>query len=551
MAKRGSADDLVEREKTLRGARGMWEVQWQSIARYCLPNSATFMEQVTPGQERMRYILDSTAPRALEMFASFLHTLLNSPASQWIKFGVEGEPDLTNDAAVREYLETCQVKVMNILVSPSADIYSQLHQIYLDLGAFGTGVMYVDNVARQLRTRVYHLDDCVIDEGEDEMIDSVFRQRKQTRRAALQRFKPEKLGRNFVTDETKDMNRVDRYLHCVIPATDALAETIPLTTRQKLSRPQYVSAWILDEGEGDKKILETGTYQEFPYMVPRWYKARGEVYGRSQAMTAMPDIRMVNRMSDTILRGAEKIVDPPLVIRDGSLMSPVRLHAGGLTFVEGDTEIKSLIPPGTSRIETGNQLLIARQQAIKEAFFTPLFVTPDSPVKTATQVMQEVDERNRALSPMLVRLQTELFSRLCVRVFNLLRRAGHLPTPPVSLRDKTLNLEYVSPLIASQKQMEALAIARSFEQLSYWAQVDRGIFDWVDTDEVAQRVPMANGMPANMLKTATAVKDVRKARAEKEAQDAMLQQGPEAAKGAAALISAGADVTKANAAANG
>jgi len=88
------ADAIVEREKTRRGERGSWESLWQSIARYCLPNSASFMEQITPGQDRMRWILDSTAPRSLEMFASFLHTLLNNPASEWVRLGVEGEPEI-------------------------------------------------------------------------------------------------------------------------------------------------------------------------------------------------------------------------------------------------------------------------------------------------------------------------------------------------------------------------------------------------------------------------------------------------------------------------
>lgn len=545
MAKDNAATALLERDKRLRADRGTWESQWQSIARYCLPNSASFMEQIMPGQERMRYILDSTAPRALEMFASFLHTLLNSPTSRWIKFGVMGEPELTLDASVREYLELCETKVMNALTSQSADIYSQLHQIYLDLGAFGTGVLYVDVIKQVLRCRTYHLDDCAIDEGEDEFIDTIFRQRRQTKRAALQRFPKLADDRDFQDTSSEAMARVDRYVHAVFPVTDPMAEQLQITKKLALQNPAYYGCWILDSGN-EQKIIETGGYQEFPYMVPRWYKARGEIYGRSQAMTAMPDIRMVNRMSDTILRGAEKIVDPPLVIRDGSLMSPVRLHAGGLTFVEGDTEIKTLIPPGTSRIETGNQLLIARQQAIKEAFFTPLFVTPDSPVKTATQVMQEVDERNRALSPMLVRLQAELFSRLTARVFNLLMRAGMLPRPPSSLLGKSMTLEYVSPLIASQKQMEGLSLMRTFEQMGLWSQIDKGFFDWVDTDQVAQLIPLANGASAKIVKTKTQVDAVRAARKEQEAQQQLLMAGPEAAKGAAALMTAGAAVTKAN-----
>jgi hypothetical protein len=538
------AEEIIRRDSERRSSRATWEVLWQSIARYCLPNEASFMEQVNPGQDRMRWVLDSTAPRALEMFGSFLHTLLNSPTSQWIKFGIEGTSELAWSPAVRAYLEALDRKVMALLSAPMADIYSQLHQTYLNLGAFGTAVMYMDTVNRQLRIRTYHLDDCTIEEGEDETIDSLSRQRTQSKRAALQRFDAEKLGRAFANLNDEKLSTKDRYVHAVFPATDPIVEQLP--KRRTARGSAYYSAWVLD-GE-EKKVLEYGSYNTFPYMVPRWYKARGEIYGRSPAMTAMPDIRMVNRMSDTILRGAEKIVDPPLVVPDGAIVSPVRLYPGGLTFVEGGAEIKSLIPPGTSRIETGNQLLIARQQAIKEAFFTPLFVTPDSPVKTATQVMQEVDERNRALSPMLVRMQSELFSRIAMRALDILAAAGQLPLPPAELQNTgALKLEYVSPLIASQKQLEGLALARTFEQMSFWAQVDQGFFDWIDTDKVAQRIPLANGVDATFIKSETVVKNVRKARAEQEALAAQAAVAPDAMKGAAAMMTAGAQVTKANA----
>jgi hypothetical protein len=530
------AEAIIEREKALRSARSTWESLWQSIAKYCLPNSATFTEQVSPGLERTRWILDSTAPRALEMFASFLHTLLNNPASQWVRLGVEGQDELENTASVRAYTEACQRKIMSALTSPSADIYSQLHQIYLDLGAFGTGIMFEDVVNKRLRCRVYHLDDCVISEGEDENIDSVFRQRHFTRRQALQRWGAEKLGREFESKDSKKLDENVRFIHAVFPATDPISMDLP--KRQTLKGAPFYACWILDGQE--KKVVEYASYEEFPYFCPRWYKSRSETYGRSQAMTALPDIRMVNRMSDTILRGAEKIVDPPLVIPDGSLVSPVRVHPGGLTFTEGQIDIKTLIPPGTSRIETGQVLLEQRQTAIKEAFFTPLFVTPDSPVKTATQVLQEVDERNRALSPMLVRLQTELFSRLVTRTFNLLNRAGLLPRPPAELAGKSLKLEYVSPLIASQKQMEGLALVRTFEMMAMWAQVDKGMFDWVDTDSVAQRIPLANGVPAELIKTKTQVVEVRNARAAAEQQATAMAASIEGGKTAAALITAGA-----------
>ena len=42
----------------------------------------------------------------------------------------------------------------------------------------------------------------------------------------------------------------------------------------------------------EKTLLEEGGFDEFPYMVPRWSKVAGEIYGRSPSMTSLPDIKI-------------------------------------------------------------------------------------------------------------------------------------------------------------------------------------------------------------------------------------------------------------------
>jgi hypothetical protein len=138
-------------------------------------------------------------------------------------------------------------------------------------------------------------------------------------------------------------------------------------------------------------------------------------------------------------------------------------------------------------------------------------VTKESPVKTATQVLQEVDERNRAASPMLVRVQAELFQVLLRRVYGLLLRAGKFPAPPTSLMEESrrLKVDYISPLTASQRQMEGLSVMRLFEMLAPWGQVDPGIFDNVDSDEVGKALHVASNAPVSIWRSDTKRQEVR------------------------------------------
>lgn len=507
---------LVARWESEDSKRSTWKSLWQSCSRYALPNEASFQETITPGVERTRYILDSTAPRSLELFASFLHTLLNNPASKWITVGVDGEDPTRYSLAEREWFEQVGHVMQSAMAAPKADVYSQLHQLYLMLGNAGTGILFVDeDNDGDLRVRQYHLDDCVIWEDESEMVNGVIRRRKYTRQQALAKWPNEDLGESFANRPTQNdekwLAEELMFYHACMSAQEG--EQFDKRVRENFP---YVSAWVEEKA---KHVIKQEGYEEFPYIAGRWYKARGEVWGRSPTMTALPDIRMVNRMSDTILRGAEKIVDPPIVIPDGGLVSPVRLAPGGITYSEGQIEPKTLIPPGTSRIETGNQLLEQRQRAIRECYFVPLFVTPDSPVKTATQVLQEVDERNRAVSPMLVRVQGEVLQRMTRRVYGILGRANKFPPIPPSLQDpaRRLKVDYQSPLIASQRQMEGLSVVRFFETLAPWGSIDPGVFDNVDADEVAKVLHMAANAPTTIWRSESKRDQVRVAR-EKQAQ---------------------------------
>ncbi|HEY6019114.1 MAG TPA: portal protein, partial [Candidatus Paceibacterota bacterium] len=134
---------VVTRFEKEDGKRGTWKSLWQSCMRYAMPNEASFQETITPGTERTRYILDSTAPRSLELFASFLHSLLNNPGSKWIKMGVEGEDETKYSLAERSWFEQVAATMQASLEAPKADIYSQLHQVYLMMGSVGTACGFI------------------------------------------------------------------------------------------------------------------------------------------------------------------------------------------------------------------------------------------------------------------------------------------------------------------------------------------------------------------------------------------------------------------------
>lgn len=511
------------------------EETWQTIATYVLPRKASFTE-VDPvtNLRRERFVLDSTAPRSLEMFASFLHTSLSPPTSMWFDIVVRGQNplDAQRDIVIQKWVEEVKRIAFTAMTTGATNVYAALHEAYLDLGAFGTAVLYVEPAADgRLRFHNFHLGSVALGEGEDGEIDTLAREVVLTIRQARQKWPDRPLGKTADEAKPDELDKKLRFLHLIFPASDQyLVELLP---EPQPDAPFY-SVWL---NMTDDTVVASGHYKTKPFMAPRWYRTRQEIYGRSPAMSVLGDVIMCNRMAASVLRGAEKLVDPPMVVPDGGLVSPLRAFPGGITYADGQIEIKPLLPPGASRIELGSAMIEVRQQAIREGFFVPLFITPESPVKTATQVMQEVDERNRLTAPMITRLHYELFTPLIKRVLSILDDQGQLPPPPAKLVGAAIDVEFISPVVASQRMMDGVALQRLFEALAPFAQVDQGVFDWINTDAVARILHMATGSPASALNTQAHVDAVRRKREEME-QAAVQQQQVLAAVEAGAKLQA-------------
>jgi len=544
---------LGQRDEALRSARSDYEQLWEDIARHVIPRRADFTETERSGAERNRHIFDSTAPRALELFASQLMMLLARPTSQWFKLQAiddNGVPRNDVSVASSQWLEDAAKQMQAVLSARPSDLALHLHTVFLDVGAFGTAVLFVDADPRgAVRTQSVHLSELTFEQDPYGNPAAVYRKRRLSPAQAVQAFPdvdPNEVVKDFEKRNRDNPDREISFMHAVFPLDGSMPELerqLPSEARQRarLAEAPFASAWVNTE---DQRIVKTGHYMEMPYIISRWYRTEGygfegvRQYGRSPAMTVLPDIRLVNRMDQTILRGAEKLVDPPLLLPEGGLVSPVRLFPGGLSFSDGAVTPQPMIPPGASRIEVGDALLQQKQQAIRDGFFISLMMTPDSPVKTATQVLQEVDERNRALAPMLIRQQKELLEPLIRRVFGLLSRGNAFPAPPAEIDGAPIHVSFISALSSSSQQEEALGATRIIEGLLPWAQVDPGVLDGFDPDEIARVVHAGSGAPQSVLRSQRKVDQVRQQRAAQQQREEQFDQLTQAIEAGAKVAAA-------------
>lgn len=296
-------------------------------------------------------------------------------------------------------------------------------------------------------------------------------------------------------------------LHAVFPRDEAVPG------RRAGRNLPFASVYLDVDGE---TVLSEGGFAEFPYVVPRWSKAAGEVFGRSPAMKALPDIKMLNEMCRTTLRAAQKVVDPPLLVADDGVVLPVRTAPASINYArflaDGGDPVRPL--QTNANVGLGLDMEERRREAIRAAFFVNQLQVSGSPQMTATEVLQRAEEKLRVLGPMLGRLQSELLSPLVIRVYGILARAGRLPPPPPALAGHGLHLVYVSPIARAQRAAEAQGILRLIEIAAPLSQVQPDLADNIDGDATLRHLWSLFSAPHALLRDLRQVAALRAQRAD-------------------------------------
>ena len=384
--------------------------------------------------------------------------------------------------------------------------------------SFGTGVLFTleddDNVVRFDSKPIYAY---YIQENAKGIVDEVSSMEKMTVRKAFDKF-----GRDAFKDEAekleKDMEQKIEILHCVLPRKES--ERIGFGAKSHPFASIYVWA------EKQMIVMESG-YKEFPFVVPRWMKLSDEIYGRSPSMKALPDIKMLNAVMKTTIRGAQKIVDPPLMVPDDGVLGRVNSTPGGLnTYRAGtDDRIFPLATGGNPGI--GVDIMEDIRSRIKQHYFVDQFQLREGPQMTATEVNARVEMQLRLLGPVLGRLHFEFLQPLVGRVLSIMQRKKLLPeNPPAELTQGSLDIEvfFTSQIAKAQRSSEANNLLEFLASAQPIVEFDPKAADIIDIDKTIRKVAILKGVPEDIFRDEDEIEELREQRAQAEQQQAAAEQ---------------------------
>ena len=517
MARTDLSKSLLSRYDKLESQRQNWETHWQEVADYMQPRKADVTKTRARGDKRNELIFDSSPIQAVELLAASLHGMLTNPSTPWFTLRFKDE-DIDNEDEAKLWLEA-STDAMYTAFNRS-NFQQEIFELYHDLITFGTAAMFIeedDDDIIKFSTR--HINEVFIAENDKGRIDTIYRRFNISARAAIQKF-GESVSSDVQGKATKNPYEEVEILHAVYPRSE-----FNPNKKDKANMP-FESVYM-EYKNGNE--LSVGGFKEFPFVVPRYLKASNEIYGRSPAMTALPDVKMLNEMCKTTIKAAQKQVDPPLLVPDDGFLLPVRTVPGGLNFYRSGT--RDRIEP--LNIGANNPLGLnmeqQRRDSIRAVFYVNQLMMQQGPQMTATEVIQRNEEKMRLLGPVLGRLQSELLKPLIDRVFAILLRNNMLPQAPEFLSGRDIEIEYVSPLAKAQKSTELQSIMRAVEILGSLANV-APVFDYVNFDNLVKHLADIVGVPQKILKSQSQVNAERQQAQQQQQEMQQMQQLQQVAK---------------------
>lgn len=528
-----NADDIIRTYQYLKGLRGTWEQHWEEIAERILPRQIGFVGERTDGEKRTQKVFDSKPMIALERFAAVMDSMLTPRQSRWHNLRTTDEA-LNRDFAVQDWFYQVNNLLYNARYSPKANFAGQNSERWISTGAFGTGAIFTDfEPGVGLRYRCINLRDLFLCENHQGAIDTVYRCFKYTARQAVQRFGINNVPETILKAYNDEKRKHDKFefVHCVTPRTDY--DPGRADARGKPWASYFVAV-------KDRKIVEQGGYTSFPYSISRYVTAPDEIYGRSPAMCALPDIKMLNEMARTDIRAVHKLVDPPILLHDDGILGggalTVNMRPGGLNVGGVNRNGQALMQPfGTgARVDIADTKMEQRRQAIDDAFLVTLFqILVETPRMTATEALIRAQEKGMLLTPTMGRQQSEALGPLIERELDLLAFHRILPPMPPALVEAGGEYEivYDSPMSRMQRAEELVGVQRTMELLAPFAQIDPSVLDIFDRDELARLTAEVSGVPTPVLRSPEALRGIREQRAAQE-QQAMIAQAAQPLAGA-------------------
>ena len=522
---------LHETAEGLFSKRASLMLLWQEQAENFYPQRADFTLRRVLGTDFAGDLTTSYPLLCQRDLSDQVGVMLRPTAKEWFKVGLQHGMEPDNEA--QRWLEWATGTMRRAMYDPKSQFNKAMKEGDADYSCFGQTVTSVRlNRNRDgLLYRCYHLRDCAWTENEDGRIAMVARKWKPTARDLVRMF-----GANGVHS---DVNRLISNGH-PLAEVECMHFVVEADMYDGKGKFPYFSIYY--DVQHKHMMEEVNTWNR-EYNVERWQTVSGSQYAFSPAtVAALPEARLLQAMTYTILEAGEKVTNPPMVATKDVVRSDMAIYPGGVTWIDRDYDerlgdaLRTLNIDGRG-LPFGDKLAQDSRAMLMACFYLNKLSLPErTPEMTAYEVGQRVQEYIRGALPLFEPMEMERNGQTCDLTFEIMFRNGGFGSPmdmPESLQGKEIQFEFQSPLHDAIEQQKGQKFLEMAQLIATAVQLDQHVAALPDAVTALRDVLEGVDVPSKWIRTEAEVEQIIAQQQEQlQSQELLngMQQGSEIAK---------------------
>jgi hypothetical protein len=509
-----SPEDILKRHDKALTKKEDFRALYEDAYEFALPQRNLYdgyYEGKVGGQKKMNRVFDATAINSAQRFANRMQSGIFPPQKKWCR--LEPGPSIPEErkAEAQGALDIYTEKMFATLKQSNFDI--AIGEFLLDLSV-GTGVMMVQpgddvNPINFIPVPQFLV---AFEEGANGQVDNVYRR---------MRIKAESIKRQWTDAElSPDLEKI-----IAEKPTDDL---------------ELIEATVLDQDRGDycyhvihkesKTEIVYRRMKESPWIVARYSKVAGEIYGRGPLITALPDIKTLNKVKELVLKNASLAIAGVYTAADDGVLNPntVKIVPGAIIPVarNGGPQGESLRPLARAGDFNVSQIIMNDlRMSIKRILLDESLPPDNMSARSATEVVERMKELSQNLGSAFGRLINETMIPLVTKILRVMDQRGLIDLP-LKVNGLEIKVSAVAPLAMAQSMEDVQSVlqyAQIVQQAGPQAQMT------LKTDAMMDYIAEKLGIPQKIRNT----QEERQMMAQQmsEAAQQMAQQNPEAVPG--------------------
>lgn len=433
------------------------------------------------GQKKMNRVFDATAINSTQRFANRMQSGIFPPQTKWCK--LEPGPDIPENrkAEAQLALDVYNEKFFATIKQSNFDI--AIGEFLLDL-CVGTAVMMVQPGDDVVPINFIPVPQFLVafEEGANGQVDNVYRRMRLKGEAIQQQWKDAKIE-----------GQLKAYIEQK-PTEDI----------------ELIEATVYDVERGDfcYHVLHKESKQEIvyrrlrvsPWVVARYMKVAGEIYGRGPLITALPDIKTLNKTLELVLKNASLTIAGVYTAADDGVLNPntVQIAPGVIIPVarNGGPQGASLQPlPRSGDFNVSQIIMNDLRMNIKSILLDESLPPDNMSARSATEVIERMKQLSQNLGSAFGRLINETMIPIVSKVLQVMDDRGLIDLP---LRVNGLEVKVVpvSPLAMSQS-MEEIQNIMQFAQITQQIGPEGQLM--IKKDKMLDMIAAKMGVPQSIL----------------------------------------------------